>query len=128
MKQCLEDTYRQSAASLEVGADVTGRVTRLADFGAFVEIAPGVEGLVHISELSASRVNRVDAVVSEGEVVTARIVSVDHDRRRIGLSLKAVRAEGAYDAEHDRGTDPELRRLMARLGNRFGDNLKGGIG
>lgn len=128
MKQCLEDPYRQSAASLEVGVDVTGRVTRLADFGAFVEIAPGVEGLVHISELSASRVNRVDSVVSEGEVVTARIVSVDHERRRIGLSLKAVRAEGADDAEHDRGTDPELRRLMARLGSRFGENLKGGIG
>jgi len=128
MKQCLEDPYQQQAAAIEVGAEVTGRVTRIAAFGAFVELSPGVEGLIHVSELSDKRVSRVNSVVNEGEVVTAKVVSVDHERRRIGLSLRAMRNEGAEDVDHDRGSDPELRRLMAQLGNKFGGDLKGGIG
>jgi small subunit ribosomal protein S1 len=128
MKQCLEDPYDQSAGELEVGAEVTGRVTRVTDFGAFLEISAGVEGLIHISELSDKRINRVSAVINEGEVVTVKIVSIDHERRRIGLSLKAMQNSESGDVEHHRENDPELRKLMAQLGNKFGDSLKGGIG
>jgi len=128
MKQCLEDPYDASAGELEVGAEVTGRVTRVAAFGAFVELSAGVEGLIHVSELSDKRVSRVETVVKEGEVVTVKIVSIDHERRRIGLSLKAMRESVSDDADFDRGKDPELRKLMSELGNKFGDDLKGGIG
>ncbi|MFK7960100.1 MAG: 30S ribosomal protein S1 [Phycisphaerales bacterium] len=127
MKQCQEDPFEATAATIEVGGDVTGRVTKLTDFGAFVEIAPGTEGLIHISELSHERVNRVSSVVKEGEVVTAKVVSYDAERRRIGLSLKAAKAKELEDTV-DRGKDPELRKMMSQLGSKFGGDLRGGLG
>ncbi|MEG0456610.1 MAG: S1 RNA-binding domain-containing protein, partial [Oscillospiraceae bacterium] len=71
----------------EVGAIYKGRVTRLMAFGAFVEIAPGKEGLVHISKLANERVEKVEDVVSEGDEVVVKIMEID-DRGRINLSRK----------------------------------------
>jgi small subunit ribosomal protein S1 len=70
LKQTLEDPYAASVGKLEVGDNVTGRVTKIAPFGAFVELSPGVEGLVHISELSNDRVHHVGSVVKPDQVVT----------------------------------------------------------
>lgn len=128
MKQCLEDPFSAATGDIEVGAEVTGRVTKLMDFGAFVEIASGIEGLIHVSELAHERVHRVNKVVSEGQVVTAKIVSVDMERRRIGLSLKAMQTPEKQAESVDRGQDPELKKMMAELGKKFGGELKGGIG
>jgi len=127
LKQTLEDPYTASASQLDVGADVSGRVTRTTEFGAFVELSPGVEGLIHISELSRERVRKVSDVVKEGEVVNVRVVSIDQDRRRIGLSLKAAKAEEERTT-FSRDDDPEIRKLRAQLSEKFGDNLKGGLG
>ncbi len=69
---------------------VEGRVTRILDYGAFAEIEPGVEGLLHVSQLSRNPVEDPRAVVQEGEVHLLRVVSIDQKRQRIGLSLKAV--------------------------------------
>ena len=70
------------------GTRVRGKITRLSPFGAFVEIAPGVEGLVHISELGAGRrINHPKEVVAVGQEVEAVVLSIDHERRRIGLSM-----------------------------------------
>lgn len=69
---------------------VEGQITRIVDYGAFAEIEPGVEGLLHISQLSRGTVERVDEMVQEGETHLLRIVNIDEDRQRIGLSLKAV--------------------------------------
>lgn len=69
---------------------IEGRVTRILDYGAFAEIEPGVEGLLHVSQLSRNPVEDPRAVVKEGEVHLLRIVSIDQKRQRIGLSLKAV--------------------------------------
>lgn len=69
---------------------VEGKITRILDYGAFAEIEPGVEGLLHVSQLSRSPVEDPRAVVKEGEVHLLRVVSVDQKRQRIGLSLKAV--------------------------------------
>ena len=89
-----------------VGSTVSGTVSRIAQFGAFVKLAPGVEGLIHISELAHHKVWKVDNVVKEGDQVEVKVVSVDADAQRIGLSLKAtmtppVKAEKkkAEDAE-----------------------------
>lgn len=71
---------------------VEGRVTRLVDYGAFAELEPGVEGLLHVSQLSKTAVENVSEVVREGETHLLRVVSVDRDRQRIGLSLRAVTA------------------------------------
>jgi small subunit ribosomal protein S1 len=90
LKALASDPWRDATASLTDGARVQGTITRLQPFGAFVEIAPGVEGLVHISELGAGRrIHHPKEVVSIGQAVDATVVSIDHERRRLGLSLAA---------------------------------------
>lgn len=127
LKQTLEDPYTAEVGKLEVGEMVSGRITKLMPFGAFVELSPGVEGLIHISELSHERIQRVSSVVKPDEVVTVKVLSIDAAQRRIGLSLKAARAEEEKDS-FDRDEDPHMRKLKAQLARKFGDNLKGGLG
>ncbi len=74
---------------------MTGRVTRWADFGVFVELVPGVEGLIHISELAEGRVRTCGDVVEVGQAVETRILGVDLEQRRISLSIRAVSAPEA---------------------------------
>ncbi len=76
---------------------VEGTITRIVDYGAFAEIEPGIEGLLHISQLSRTTVEKASDVVSEGETHLLRVVSIDQDRQRIGLSLKAVTANEQID-------------------------------
>ena len=78
-----------TAAEVEVGKTYTGKVTRIMDFGAFVEVLPGKEGLVHISQLDTKRVERVEDVVKEGEELTVKCVEID-SQGRVNLSRKAV--------------------------------------
>ena len=119
--------------SLETGATVSGTVRKTTDFGAFVEIAEGVEGLIHISEISHKRIDRVDAVLQPGEVVQVKILSIDSDKGRVSLSKKALEERpassgrgGGRDGGGDvaRAEDPEMRKLRAR----FSGDLKGGLG
>ncbi len=128
LKSCLADPFETTAASLAEGETVTGKITKIMPFGAFMEVAPGVEGLIHISQLSHERVNRVSQVVKPDEVVTAKILSVDPGTRRISLSLKALKNDMGSDESMSRQEDPALRKLKAQLSKKFGDNLKGGIG
>ena len=88
MKQAQPDPWSGVFDSFPQNAIVTGRVTRLADFGVFIELTPGVEGLAHISELSDRRINRCSEVVDAGQVVQVRVLNVDVQQRRISLSLK----------------------------------------
>ncbi len=76
-----------------VGQLVEGKIIRIVDYGAFIELEPGVEGLLHVSQISRTSVTDPHEVVAEGETHLLRIISVDPDRERIGLSLKAVRAQ-----------------------------------
>jgi small subunit ribosomal protein S1 len=76
--------------SYQEGDVVQGTVTKVVTFGAFVEILPGVEGLVHISELAQHHVENPREIVSQGDQVNVRILEVDADRRRLSLSLKRV--------------------------------------
>ena len=75
-----------------MGAVVRGTVTRIADFGAFVRVATGVEGLVHISELAHHRVQNVSNVVQEGQEVEVKVLAIDGEQQRMSLSLKASQA------------------------------------
>jgi small subunit ribosomal protein S1 len=88
LKALASDPWRDTTATLHEGSRVKGTVTRLQPFGAFVEIAPGVEGLVHISELGAGRrINHPKEVVSIGQQVEATVLAVDVEKRRLSLSL-----------------------------------------
>jgi small subunit ribosomal protein S1 len=103
LKQTQSDPWQQVLDSYSEGDVVEGRVAKVVTFGAFVEILPGVEGLVHISELAAHHVENPREVVSQGQAVNVRILEIDGDRRRLSLSLKRVeegeqpvpRADGA---------------------------------
>lgn len=101
LKAAQADPWTTLADHLAPGAVVTGKVTRLMPFGAFVEVLPGVEGLVHLSELSfAKRVMKAEEIVSPGDVVSVKVKDIDPERRRISLSLRE--AEGnPWDRVHD---------------------------
>ncbi|MFP4031590.1 MAG: 30S ribosomal protein S1 [Thermodesulfobacteriota bacterium] len=89
IKQISGDPWETEAPKLKAGEKVRGKATRLADFGAFVEVLPGVEGLVHISEMSYERrVTHPEEIVSPGQEVDVLIKDVDLDRRRISLSIR----------------------------------------
>jgi small subunit ribosomal protein S1 len=103
LKQTQSDPWQQVLETYNEGDEVEGKVTKVVTFGAFVEIMPGVEGLVHISELAQHHVENPREVVSQGDVVKAKIIEVDAERRRLSLSLKRV--EG--DAVQERAADSE---------------------
>ena len=113
LKQTQSDPWQQVLDSYREDDVVEGRVAKVVTFGAFVEILPGVEGLVHISELAAHHVENPREVVSQGQAVNVRILEIDGDRRRLSLSLKRVeegeqpvpRADGAESVH----TMPDLR-------------------
>jgi small subunit ribosomal protein S1 len=88
MKTLADDPWPTEAGNLEPGSDVSGTVTRLVDFGAFVQLQPGIEGLVHISELSERRLLHPREVVSEGDEIGVRVLEIDLNRRRISLSRR----------------------------------------
>ena len=108
LKQTQSDPWQQVLDTYSEGDEVDGKVTKVVTFGAFVEILPGVEGLVHISELAQHHVENPREVVSQGDEVKAKIIEVDGERRRLSLSLKRVEGGGvvarADDAEPIEGT------------------------
>ena len=90
LKQTQSDPWQQVIEAYQENDVVEGRVTKVVTFGSFVEILPGVEGLVHISELAQHHVENPREIVSQGEVVKVKIIEMDADRRRLSLSLKRV--------------------------------------
>src|SRR5438552_14359339 len=90
LKATQEDPWRQFARSHQIGELIPGRVTKLVPFGAFVRVDDGIEGLVHISELSNEHVDSPEQVVQVGDQVRVKVVDVDVSRRRISLSIKRV--------------------------------------
>jgi len=96
LKGAGDDPWVGASVRWSQGEVVEGRVSRIADFGAFVELAPGVEGLVHISEIGQGFIRSAGQVVSEGESIQAKVISVDEDARRISLSIKQLAASPDY--------------------------------
>lgn len=90
LRRTQPEPWTTAAERYPVGMLVTGRVVRLANFGAFVRLEDGIEGLIHVSELSDRHVPHPRNVVQEGDVVTARVLRVEPERRRLGLSLRDV--------------------------------------
>src|SRR3989454_365252 len=91
IKQLAEDPWAQVPKRYAPGTRVKGAVTSVTDFGVFVELEEGIEGLVHVSQLSAERVDKPSALYKPGDAVEAEVTSVDSREKRIGLSIKALR-------------------------------------
>lgn len=102
LKQAQTDPWSDIAAKYAVGSTVKGKVSKVASFGAFIELEDGVDGLVHISQISDQRVEKVKDALEVGQEVEARVVKVDRGERRIGLSIRAMTM-----------TDEELKALEA---------------
>ncbi len=117
LKQAQDDPWNTIASRYAVGQMVKGTVSKIASFGAFVELEGGVDGLVHISQISDGHVDRVKDALKPGQEVEARIVRIDRDERRIGLSLKD---SGGEDVDFEL---PEEYKGDASL--RVGQNIVG---
>jgi small subunit ribosomal protein S1 len=124
MKQLTESPWDTADEKYPYGTIVNGKVTRIMDFGAFVELEPGIEGLIHISELSPARVRRVIDVVKAGQDTQVMVLSVDKAQRRVALSLKAAlpkEPEPAAEAEEEEVVEVKPPRPRTTP-------LRGGIG
>jgi len=91
VKQLTPDPWKEVARRYRKGEMVNGRVTNVTDFGAFIELEEGIEGLVHVSEISREKVEKPSDVLRQGERVSAMVLHVDSQERRIGLSLKGLK-------------------------------------
>ena len=121
LKQLTPSPWDLIETKYERGQTLTGKVTRLMDFGAFVELEPGVEGLIHISELSPNRVRRVSDIVKPDQEVEVRILKIEPDVKKISLSMKPLpkAAEPVVeedDEEDDTPPAPKPERKVPLLG------------
>jgi 4-hydroxy-3-methylbut-2-enyl diphosphate reductase len=123
LKDVERDPWYSTVETLTVGAIVSGTVSKLAKFGAFVEIKKGVEGLVHISEMAERRVANPEEIVSTGQQVAVKILSIDRENKRVGLSM--IQAE--QDKERAEFSDYLTTQAPASgvtLGDKFGHLFK----
>jgi small subunit ribosomal protein S1 len=97
IKQLLQDPWETLAERTPVGTRVKGKVTKVTDFGAFVEIEQGIEGLVHVSEMRDERVENPRDVVKEGDETEVKVIDINSTDRKVALSIKALAHEGADD-------------------------------
>ncbi len=94
IKQLQDDPWTTVAERYQVGKEITGTITNLTDFGVFVELEEGIEGLVHVSEISKEKIKTPVGMYNIGDVITARVMNINSDERRIGLSIKRMEIEG----------------------------------
>ena len=128
IKDTLPSPFESLRGEVNEGEEIEGKVVRLTSFGAFVEIKPGVQGLVHISEISHSHIGTPGEVLEPGQVVSVKILSVDIDNERISLSIKATLPDENVVESDSETTQSYLDNNededSPTLGDVFGDKLK----
>jgi 4-hydroxy-3-methylbut-2-enyl diphosphate reductase len=122
LKQVQRDPWFDLTEDLTEGQSVSGKVTKLAKFGAFIEIKPNVEGLVHLSELSDKHVASADEVVKVGQAVTVKVLNIDKTAKKISLSIAKAQEE-AERAEYQTYLGGE-EAIHTTIGDKLGDLLK----
>jgi small subunit ribosomal protein S1 len=128
-RDLIESPWKRAGDKYHVGATVKGVVSRIAQFGAFVKLEPGVEGLVHISELATRRIRSVSDVAREGQQVECRVITIDPDEQRLSLSIKAL-APAPTSKEQPVAEEPEAEEPEAPppVAKKRTTPLKGGTG
>lgn len=119
IRQALPDPWSKISDEYDVGDIIKGNVTRIVNFGAFVEIKPGVEGLVHISQMADFHVKHPSEIIQEGEEVEAKILDMNIDNKRISLSIKKARPAPRDYSAHSVQAEAENQNVT--LGDVFGD-------
>nr|WP_233531179.1 30S ribosomal protein S1 [Paenibacillus alkalitolerans] len=131
MKAAQPGPWEQASDQFHTGDIVKGTVKRLVDFGAFVEVAPGVEGLVHVSQIAHRRIGTPHEVLKEGQEVDVKVLDVNIGEKRISLSIKETEEAPEQPARQERQPRtpkqqvelPDNQSLSLTLGERFGDKL-----
>ena len=128
LKQLESDPWEHIEDLYKIGDVVSGKVTKITAFGAFVELSNKIDGLIHISQLSKDHVEKVKDVLNVGDTVEARVIKVDHDERRIGLSIKAVTEQFNEDDLKAAGEEYAAAALkpgdeMVNMGDVFSEAL-----
>ena len=118
IKQLQADPWDTVAERYEVGKEITGTVTNVTDFGVFVELEEGIEGLVHVSEISKEKIKTPVGQFEVGQVLTAKVMNINSDERRIGLSIKRL------DMEDDQELLTEYVNNMGPVTSSFGEILR----
>jgi small subunit ribosomal protein S1 len=118
IKQLQEDPWKSVAERYEVGKEITGTVTNVTDFGVFVELEEGIEGLVHVSEISTEKVKDPSEQFNVDDVIAARVMNINSEERRIGLSIKRL------DMEDDQSLLSDYVNNMKPATSTFGEILR----
>jgi len=118
IKQLADDPWKTVAERYEVGKEITGTVTNVTDFGVFVELEEGIEGLVHVSEISTEKVKDPSEQFNVNDVIAARVMNINSDERRIGLSIKRL------DMEDDQSLLSDYVSNMKAPTSTFGEILR----
>ena len=113
MKQLASDPWSDIAAHFKIGDVVQGTVTKITSFGAFLDLKDGIDGLVHISQISEERVDKIKDLLKHGQQVSARVIKIDRDERRLGLSIKAAN----YSSEQLAAETATYEALKRSAGN-----------
>ncbi|MFP4453179.1 MAG: 30S ribosomal protein S1 [Desulfobacterales bacterium] len=101
IKQLHDDPWKTVGERYPVGTDINGTVTNVTDFGVFVELEEGIEGLIHVSEISKEKIKTPVGMYSVGDQITARIININTEERRIGLSIKRLEVDDEQEFLHD---------------------------
>ena len=118
VKQIQVDPWETVAERYAVGSEITGTVTNVTDFGVFIELEEGIEGLVHVSEISKEKIKTPVGMFNIGDVLTARVMNINSDERRIGLSIKRM------DMEDEKEIFTDYVSNMAPATSAFGEILR----
>ena len=128
MKQLMTDPWTDIDAHFRIGDVVNGTISKIANFGAFVELKDGIDGMVHISQIKEERVEKVKDELKPGQQVTARVVKIDREGRRIGLSIKAANYSAeqlaAETASYEQFTKQSSGSDLTNLGDIFDEAAK----
>jgi small subunit ribosomal protein S1 len=127
-RDMIQNPWTAAAGKYLPRTQVHGKVTRIMDFGAFVELEPGIEGLVHISEMSHKRLWRASDVVKEGDEIEVMVLSVDPQAQRMSLSLKALQQREPTKKEKEEAEEAELPAPTKKSNRPSNVPLKGGLG
>ncbi len=118
IKQLQDDPWASVAERYKVGKEITGTITNLTDFGIFVELEEGIEGLVHVSEISKEKIKTPTEKFKIGDVISARVMNINSDERRIGLSIKRL------EIEDEQNLLSEYVNNMGQATSTFGEILR----
>ncbi|MEZ7891071.1 MAG: S1 RNA-binding domain-containing protein [Candidatus Wallbacteria bacterium] len=118
LKQLQKHPWSALESKIKVGEKISGRVTRCTDFGAFVEVMPGVEGLIHISELGADhRLKNASEVLSTGNLIEVMIIGIDPENKKLSLSLKALKQKEETSKAAPKAGDEDDWRNFSKVGD-----------